>query len=333
VVEDRLPPDTRPNWSKEPFYRFFDYLETERRLLYLAANGIRGLVGQEKIAEALHSVAHLTETPEEEAQSRLETARQMAALAKTELDADFPLLHAHSLIGVWGALESLVGEVVRGWIRHRPSILKSDAFAGVKIPLADFHRMKTADRADYLAEAIRPQDGTQRGFQRLEGWLERIELCGPLDDALRRGLIESWEVRNVYAHRRGLADHKARDNCPWRKREWKLGQPIAVSHADYERHTMAIHDYVFELIVRAGAKFDFDVRTYTEQLKKFGADGRIEWRDDGRVAHLKPAKRRAGSRTPSHADASRDPTRPPTISRGRRRAQWPDGHVTVERVT
>ncbi len=93
--------DDRPEWSKAPFYLFLDYLETETRLVGLAKDGVQSLVHAEGIAKALHGVAEILETPQAEAEERVQRAQERADLARQELDADFPLLHGHSLVGVW----------------------------------------------------------------------------------------------------------------------------------------------------------------------------------------------------------------------------------------
>jgi len=293
-MSDRLPRDPRPAWSKEPFFRFLDYLRTERQLLGLAAAGINGLVHREKLVEALYDVDNELGTANKEAEARLSEARATAKVARAEVEADFPLLHAHSLISIWGALEALVHDVMREWIRHRPALLKREAFAGVKVGLAEFHRMKLADRIDYLLDAVQPQ-GSGGGFRKFEALLAKIDLGGPVEEGVRRSLLESWEVRNLYAHRRGLVDKKARDACPWRKRDWRLGEQVLVSHEDYERYAQAIHDYAYELIVRSGAKFGLDVRAYAQEANRLVEAGKYEYDETGRV--LRPTKRRRTRRT------------------------------------
>jgi hypothetical protein len=199
VKKTHVPRDPRPDWSREPFHRFYDYVETEWRLLHLTIFGISGLVARERMVEILYDPSYPsypTDIPEAEVESQLNEARASGELARAEMDADFPLLHAHSLISVWGALEAMVNDVVRTWIRHRPSLLGGEAFAGVKVPLAEFHRMKSAERVESLLEQVRPQ-GTGGGFQTLEAWLAKVELDGPLDEKLRRSLIEAWGTQRL----------------------------------------------------------------------------------------------------------------------------------------
>ncbi len=208
--------DSRPDWSKEPFYRFLGYLENEERLVHLAANGIRLVVHQETVAEALHGVADLMDWEEGESEKRLQAAKTEAAFAKEEVDTDFRLLHAHSVMAVWGCLENLVSDVVRTWLVRRPALLRADNLSGVKVSVAEFHVMSRAERVDYLLDRVPASQGVAGGFPRMEEQLKLVSLDGAVDDSLRRQLIEAYQVRNLYAHCGGFIDAKAMRTCPWR---------------------------------------------------------------------------------------------------------------------
>jgi hypothetical protein len=125
--------------------------------------------------------------------------------------------------------------------------------------------MTVAQRIEYLLDQVPRGPGVGGGFPRLESLLEKIELGGELDEGLRRKLIEIHQIRNVYAHRGGITDRKARAACPWR-RDWRLGRQLRVSGSHYRDYVGALHEYAYELIVRSGAKFDFDVRAHTERV-------------------------------------------------------------------
>jgi len=250
--------DTWPKWSKEPFNQFLDYVQNETRLVELAANGIQMTVRQEHLSEALYNLGIALDQPKRSAASQLADALVMAEVARREVEADFPLLHAHSLVGIWGALEALMNDVAVAWLTHRKALLKRIEFAAVKVPLAEFERMGTAERAQYLLDQFPRPPGVPGGLPRLELLMEKVGLDGTLEDELRRTLIETHQVRNVYAHRGGIVDRKARAACPWR-RDWKVDKPILVGHAEYSRYHHAVNTYAFELLVRAAAQFGVDI--------------------------------------------------------------------------
>jgi hypothetical protein len=214
--------DPWPQWSKDPFERFFDYVENERRLVHLAANGIHQVVNQARIREVIYGVADLLDTSKRRAAAQLADALVMAEAARQEVEADFPLLHAHSLVGVWGALETLIDDVAVAWLTHDKTLLTAVEFVNVKVPLGEFQRMTVVERIEYLLDQVPRPAGVGGGFPRFESLLDKVMLGGPLDDDLRRTLIEAHQVRNVCAHRGGVADRRARAACPWRK-DWKLG--------------------------------------------------------------------------------------------------------------
>jgi hypothetical protein len=267
--------DPRPAWSLDPFRRFLDYIDTEERLLNLAMSGIASVTAREKALQTLYEplltgkghTSVMDVTPDE-ARTRIEQAKHMGELAQSELDAEFPLLHAHSLLGIWGALEALIEDVVRGWLTHRKKLLvESEALHNVKVPVALFHAMKPSERIDYLIDNVQRAGGSAGGFPRFEALLRIVGLDGALDEDLRRKLIEVHETRNVYAHRGGLADKKARQACPWR-RDWKVGQAVLIGRERYRTYTGAVVEYVFELIARSSAKFGVDAREHARRAEK-----------------------------------------------------------------
>jgi hypothetical protein len=253
-----------PDWSRQPFYRFLDYFENEQRLIWLAATGIQQVVRAAGIAETLYGVRHLLDRDPESEAKHLSSALEAAEMATIEVEADFPLLHAHSLMGVWGALEALIDDLVLVWLTHRPSLMRTEEFSAVRIPLALFQAMTVRERVEFLVDQIPRSAGVGGGFPRFELLLSRIDLGGPIEDGLRRSLIEAHQVRNVYAHRGGLADQRAIAACPWQT-GWKPDGVIRVGHADYERYVAAIHDYVLLLIERTGRKFGVDVQARLEE--------------------------------------------------------------------
>jgi hypothetical protein len=267
--------DPRPAWALDPFERFLTYLETEERLLGLAIKGIRMITTQAQALEVLYEplltgsgFTTVTDVTPEEAESHIAQAKRSADLARSEVETEFPLLHAHSLLGIWGALEAVVEDVVRAWLTHRKKLLvESEPLSGVKVPLAAFQAMRPSQRIDYLIDQFPRGTGVGGGFPRFEKLLSIAGLDGQVDEILRRKLIEVHQTRNVYAHRSGFVDSKARQACPWR-RDWKVGKPVLVGHKRYRDYSEAIVEYVFELIVRSSAKFDFDARAHALRAEK-----------------------------------------------------------------
>jgi len=295
--------DPWPEWSKDPFYRFFDYVQSEIQLIELATNGIRMVVKQARISEALYGVAEILDQPKRRAASQLADALVRAEVARQEVEADFPLLHGHSLVGIWGALEALINDVAVAWLTHRKALLKTVEFSSVEVPLGDFQNMSAAERIEYLLDQVPRSPGVGGGFPRFELLMDRVGLGGALDDELRRTLIEVHQVRNVYAHRGGIADRKARAACPWRK-DWKLGKPILVDRTGYGRYLDATTSYAFELIVRSAAQFGVDVHARLEsgRTERWNESERRKRRAERRRL-LAAAKRRMAAEAKAKEEA------------------------------
>jgi hypothetical protein len=252
-----------PQWAVEPFKRFRTYVQEEGQLLTLAAEGIHMLVARVPLAEALARLdkaasRELAGASPKDERKYLREVRERAKLAREEVDKDFPLLHGHSLVSLWGALETLVEEVVLAWLSHRPKLLDDPRLSAVRVTVSEFQRMKKRERLEHLIEQFPKKPGVGSGFPRFEDLLDLVLLSGPLDDNLRRTLIEVHQVRNVYAHRVGVADRKLIEACPWRK-DWKVGQPVLIGSNEYGRYLNALADYVVELVRRSGRQFGREI--------------------------------------------------------------------------
>ena len=251
-----------PEWAKEPFRRFAEYSHQELDLVRLATAGITQLSRGEPLAEALANAAHLFGDVPEDAAQRLESARELARLAQGERESEFTRLHGHSLVGIWGALESLVEDVAVAWLTHRPSLLKVGELAGVRISVAEFQRLTREARLRLLVNEGSKRTGVSAGFPRLEETLGRVGLAGGVEETLRRSLIEFYSLRNVFAHRMGLVDRKLKTECPWRQ-DWRVGERVILGSAEYRRLLDAVMQYVAEIAARTGDKFGLNIRVDT----------------------------------------------------------------------
>jgi hypothetical protein len=83
--------------------------------------------------------------------------------AKDEAGKDFPLIHAHALLGLWSALESLIEDAAIAWLIYRPQALQLPDFAKIRVPIVEFQLLTTEEQMAYLiAEVQRDQRTDQR---------------------------------------------------------------------------------------------------------------------------------------------------------------------------
>lgn len=87
------------------FLRFTNYATEIFRALNLSISGITHLQESEGIAELVCNIVKKRGSEEELSKSieNHNKSKLLAEMANSEIENDFPVLHAHFLIGLWGA--------------------------------------------------------------------------------------------------------------------------------------------------------------------------------------------------------------------------------------
>jgi hypothetical protein len=173
------------------------------------------------------------------------------------------------LIAVWGALEILVHDLAVELIKGNPSLLRSGAFASVRIP-AKHASLDADDRIALTIEIFLQQLKSKRSssVMRFEDLFNAVGLIGQSPDELRAKLEEMQHVRNLLVHRGGIADKKFRRLCPNIRVE--VGQRLTVSNDQYSLYTDAIVEYIKLLVAgynAAGATTTASSATLTPQRR------------------------------------------------------------------
>jgi hypothetical protein len=146
---------------------------------------------------------------------RVKQAQFRADRARKEVDAGFPTLHAHSLLGLCGALECLVEDIFIASIKNDPTLLQSETFSKIKLPVNMMFSDESRKYVAIMTEASRATNADVAvGATRYERMLELVGLGGPTPDRIRDSLYVAQQVRNVWAHRGGVADARFVEACP-----------------------------------------------------------------------------------------------------------------------
>jgi len=264
----KYPASIMPSWAAAPFHEFLDHHEQAMRLLHLTMRGIAMVRGAPRALEVLAEVDNKTE--EEETQRRLEDARGAAELAQSEVEKGFPILHEQAAISLWGSLEALVKALVVAWLVNKPECFKAKELERVKIQLGEYMGLTQLEQCEYVVTLLDQQEGGGQRFgtTRFETLLSPIGVSGSVDADVTRAIFELQQVRHVLVHRRGLADRKLLEACPWLKVQ--LGDRVVIDHATYNRLSKAAHDYVLEIIQRAREQFGvgrFDTDTWEKEQR------------------------------------------------------------------
>jgi len=190
-------------------------------------------------------------------------ARNTAALAKEEADGDFPLMHAHALMGLWSALEALIEDVTVAWLVAKPEVIHGPAFAKIRVPVSDYHQMSVEDRMAYVVTELQRdlKAELRQGVTRFESVLDAIGMGSGVSSDIRKAIFEIQQVRNSLAHRGGVADRRLIEACPWLG--LKQGQPLVVTHEKFEYYIDAVYGYLADLINRWRVADGLEQRQYT----------------------------------------------------------------------
>ena len=242
VSEPKL---TMPTWAVEPFTQFNDQHHEADHLLHISVRGIEMVTNAPKVTELLAEIDGTTEA--EETRRRLHSARSAAALAKSEVDKGFPVLHSQALVSMWGSLEALVKSIVAARLTNEPQHFEAKELSGLKVPLALYRALDPLEQCEYVVRIV-DQPGGLQGVSRFERLLAMVGLGGSVDAGVRRDLFELEQLRHVLVHRRGLADRKLLEACPGLG--MSLGDRIQIDHRRYRRMWLASHAYAYELLRR-----------------------------------------------------------------------------------
>ena len=269
-------PDSLPEYASAPLRRFIDSCEDHSRLLHMSMSGIGFLTKRPEALKVLYEpwsgAAPISEAQAKENEQTLQQAVEEAEFAKKECEAGFPLLHAHSLVGTWGALEAAVEDMLVGILVNEPSVLQRDEFAKVKVPLADFEILDKEERMRLvLTEATRNQGiGRRQGVDVFEHTLMMFDLSGPVEGDVKKSILEMHHLRNVIVHRASYADRRLVQNCPWLG--LKTGENVCVSHNDLGRYRSVLLEYVVTLARRLCTRYGVDIEAKFRSLGSTAGD-------------------------------------------------------------
>src|SRR5690606_7101680 len=115
------------------------------------------------------------------------------------------------------------------WLQHRKTALSAPQIRKLKIRLGEYLQLSKSEQAAYLVELLEQEIASplKKGVTRFESLLEPFSLSGGVSESCARTIFELQQVRNVSAHRNGIADRRLKIECPWLKVH--IGQPVNVS--------------------------------------------------------------------------------------------------------
>lgn len=229
------------------------------------------------VPQGIKAIAHFEDSMlgpdekkgEEDTRLRLEHAKEEAELAQKEIDTGFPLLHAQAVVSLWGSLEAFIRTFLAGWLKNEPSARQAEVIRKLRVRLWEYETMDEDERCLHTIELLEQELGAsqRRGIERFETLLGVFGLSGDVDEETKKNLYEMYNVRNVLVHRRGIADRRLTDACPWLGVE--VGDPVRVTHDALERYVESLNNYFVMLLLRIADHFGLPMQ---ERLEKRRAE-------------------------------------------------------------
>src|SRR5687768_13032772 len=139
--------------------------------------------------------------------------------------------------------------------RTNQTCSKKRPLRSLRITLGDYEGVAPEDRANYLLDILEREVAAvlKPGVGRFEVLLESFGLSGAVPESVRRCLFELSQVRNVLVHRRGIADRRLIEQCPWL--QLKIGDRAVVKNEQMHRYTTAAMAYSMIILRRLRCVF------------------------------------------------------------------------------
>jgi hypothetical protein len=188
--------------------------------------------------------------------SDLGEAQKEAELAENERRTGFPVLHAHALVGMWAALEAAIEDMLVGILLNEPDVLKKEALAKVRVPLAEFEIKDKEERMRFLVAELGRNLGRRNGVDAFESLLHHFDLSGNVEEEDRKMIWQTHHLRNVVVHRASRADRRLVEACPWL--QLRVNDDVTISHEVLGRCACALCSYVLTVTHRLGKRYDVD---------------------------------------------------------------------------
>jgi hypothetical protein len=224
-------------WVKDAFSEFSQHLQRVLDLLDITRKAISLLPGLPALVESLAKL-HKNESA-----AKLTRAQEEAALARHEIETDFPFLHSQAAVLLWSALEELTESVVAKAITKEPSFLRREPWSSLRIRVGDYESIDGQERAYFLVDLLRNSVGAsfRKGVGRFESLLAAIGCGGSVPNDTSDTLFELQQVRNLIVHNRGIVDQPLAKSCPWLN--LTPGEELTITSGKYIRYATEVVNY------------------------------------------------------------------------------------------
>lgn len=225
--------ETFRSWSKNA-----EYVED---LVHLTHEGHRHLAS---LPEIFQDIA---------GEATLQSMRFKAERAQREIDDDFWMLHAHSLMGLWGSMEVLVEDIFANRLLENQTLYEDEAFDKIKLPVATLGQVSQKSVARATLKEVSKSAATGSAPGRFEKVLKFVRLDGKVPAQVSHAIYNAHQIRNVCAHKAGFADDHFVEMCP--EIAVDIGERIPLSIEEFDPLMHGLHMYASILLNRIRATF------------------------------------------------------------------------------
>jgi hypothetical protein len=254
-----------PEWITDHFEESLNSHQQLMQIIHISERGIGVLRGIPQVVKVLADTKN--EMDSSATIERLEQAEKDAALAVTEIEKDFPVLHGFAVVALWSWLEHFVKGFVALWLLNKREAKNIAAVQKLRVKLGDYFQLQKSEQAHFLVELLEQDLAAplKRGVKRFESLLEPFGISGALPEGCAKELFELQQIRNAIAHRNGRADRRLRAECPWLK--LKQNQQIHVSKEMLYKYANASAELLLVILYSVGDLHKIDLRAQSAERR------------------------------------------------------------------
>jgi hypothetical protein len=162
--------------------------------------------------------------------------------AKELRESEYAVLNAHSLVAIWGALETCIEDTVVNILVSAP-IPDAVQVVGIKAPITVYEEDEAHDVYRKIEKKLWIKGDVIGSYENI---LSVFGLSASVNSETAEILREVNSVRNCLVHRGGVVDEKAAREAPTLMP--MVGKRLEVSKANYLRYHEAVGEWIVALM-------------------------------------------------------------------------------------
>ncbi|WP_131813143.1 hypothetical protein [Mycolicibacter heraklionensis] len=157
-----------------------------------------------------------------------------------------PIFHALAIIGAWSALEAFMADFCRAvMLEDRTLIENSKEICALKFLAKEILFHSEEQKVDTIYRRMQQTLRKGTGVEIFESVLTPLKLGGSVPDDIEKRIQSAQQIRNVWAHRAGIADSHFIRSAPLLN--FNIGDKVVVSDDDTNEYINTL--LIYGLIV------------------------------------------------------------------------------------